>query len=479
MISTVGFPLAVSKMVSEKIAHNQYKGARRVFNMSFAALGIIGGLSSIFLFLGADWLIDVSGWTEDSYYSIMAIALAPFFVAISSSFRGFFQGFQRMKPTAVSQIIEQVVRVIIGVALSYYLTVQFGVAYGVAGAVFGATIGGAVSALFLSVLYRLFRKQNQGLLTSGDEAEETKKLFKRLLLIVIPVTFTSAIVSFYSTLDSLMYMSGLTNIGIDQYTATSMFGEFSNAISIINIPLVISGTLSVALVPAISSSFAQKAKGAIKHQTEVAIKIIVLVALPICIGMAVLADGIYPLLYRSSDYGGSEMLRVLALGTILIMLSNVFQSILQSIDHFNIPLRNLAFATVVRVAGNYFLLQIPELNIMGLAISSILTYLLLAILNFYYLRKYTKVSVHIKQIIVKPMIAVAVMGLTTWGFYILVSGFIGSSIATILAIIVGSAVYTVVIIAVNGITDEELRYIPGKKVFIPVYKKIKSIRRKI
>ena len=127
MISTIGLPVAISKMVSENIAKNEYATAHRVFKISLAILILMGVASSIFLFFGAEWIIETANWTAESYPAIVAIALSPFFISICAAYRGFFQGFQIMTPTAISQIVEQIIRVFLGVLLCWVFASSFGI----------------------------------------------------------------------------------------------------------------------------------------------------------------------------------------------------------------------------------------------------------------------------------------------------------------------------------------------------------------
>ena len=60
MVSTVGFPVAVSKMISENVAIGDFRAVTNVFKVSLLTLFVLGGLSSLFLFLGASWLIRVT-----------------------------------------------------------------------------------------------------------------------------------------------------------------------------------------------------------------------------------------------------------------------------------------------------------------------------------------------------------------------------------------------------------------------------------
>jgi len=148
-ISITGFPAAVSKLISEKLANEDIGGANRIFRVSLAMLISIGLFSSAFLFFGAHYIIELLDWPRDSYYSIVGLSMAPLFVSIMSAFRGYFQGMQLMVPTAISQIVEQIGRVVIGVGLSYY-TISMGIGYAAGAASFGASAG---SILGVTITY--------------------------------------------------------------------------------------------------------------------------------------------------------------------------------------------------------------------------------------------------------------------------------------------------------------------------------------
>jgi stage V sporulation protein B len=102
-ISSAGIPVALSILVAEKRAISDFYGAKRVFKVALSQMIIIGVLATIILYYGAGWLIE-DNLIRDSraYYSIIALVPSVIFVTIIASFRGYFQGFQIMKPTAIS-----------------------------------------------------------------------------------------------------------------------------------------------------------------------------------------------------------------------------------------------------------------------------------------------------------------------------------------------------------------------------------------
>ena len=148
----------------------------------------------------------------EAYYSIIAISIAPFFVALTSAYRGFFQGMQAMSYSAVSQIVDQMVRVGSGIALAYILTVNFGVSAGAAGATFGASAGAAAAFIFLMFSFIFFKRKQRPLIKQSQNMPNTstKSILKSLVLIAIPVAFAglvSTIMELINTATCLLYTS--------------------------------------------------------------------------------------------------------------------------------------------------------------------------------------------------------------------------------------------------------------------------------
>lgn len=482
MVSTVGVPVAISKMISESLAADDYRRVQSVFKISSRLLVIVGGLATAFLLFGGRWLIGVAGWEEETYAALMAIAPLPLIISICSTFRGYFQGFQIMIPTAVSQIFEQLVRVVAGTLLCW-LCISRGLGVGMAsgGAVMGSTLGGVVAVVILLFFYRSFRPEVVEKLALQPEmaAPKDKTILKRLVLIAIPVTLTSAIVAVFSLIDSMIYVGRLGVAGVDGVTATSMWGDLANADTLINIPLVVSGNLGVAMIPAISQSFAVRDRRGVREKIDVAIRVILLVALPICFGLSALAQPIFDTLFPASPYGPG-ILSTYAFATIFMMLSNTFQSILQSIDRFRVPLINLGAAVIIRFLTAYIFMAIPALNIYGIVLSNIITFAFLTVVNYYFVKEFTKIKMDWKKAAAKPLFASVIMAFAVVGVYTLLKlplgDFIYTRIGAFLAIIVGLVVgigsYGIIMILIGGISEEEIAFIPMGGRVLPVYRRL-------
>ena len=116
-ISSIGVPNAISKLVSERIAMGDHKGAYRIFKIAFATFAMIGLVGSLLLFLGAHTIATYWLQIPEAEMTLVALSPAIFFVAISSVMRGYFNARQNIKATARSQTIEQIFKTALTIIL--------------------------------------------------------------------------------------------------------------------------------------------------------------------------------------------------------------------------------------------------------------------------------------------------------------------------------------------------------------------------
>ncbi|WP_303862928.1 polysaccharide biosynthesis protein [Alkalibaculum bacchi] len=467
-VSIVGIPVAISKMIAERASVKNYYGVYNVFKLSMILLIVIGSVSSTFLYFGANWIIQLADWDEGTYYAIIGLAAAPFFVSIMCAIRGFFQGMQMMTPSAISQIIESFVRVIFGIGLCIYLTSQYGQAQGAGGASAGASIAAAATTIFLLFAMNVFLKDFKRPIEKSKKKfkrESYRALLKRLVNIAVPVTLASAFVSLFGLINSFTYVSRLGVAGIDQKMATILFGDFGLGQTMINVPLTFSSAMSLTLVPAISTSFAIKNMESIRHKTELGIRTMLLISLPCAVGLSIYSQPIFDLLFPSAHNGGA-ILRYLAYSVVFIMVGNILQSVLQALDKFRIPVFNLFIALIVKFVLNYILMAIPSINIYGMVISNIGAFAVTSILNYIAIKRTVNIQINVSQTIIKPLIASGIMGAFGVYIYNLFSNFLPNSINVLIAIVLCVIVYFTVLVLIKGITKGELALMPGGKKII-------------
>lgn len=458
-ISTAGFPVAIAKLVSEKRAIGNHKGAHKVFRVAFLGMAMAGLLTAIFVAVGARKIVYRWG-NEDAYYSLIALVPALFFVPIMSAFRGYFQGRQNMTPTALSQISEQFFRVIIGLALTYYL-LDMGLPIAAGGASFGGSIGAFAGALTMFIMFLLKRPEVQKELSiSVGEEDRVETIIKDLLIIAIPITIGAAIVPIMNSIDAFLVFRRLSNIGFSKKEANVLFGQLTgHAQTLINLPLIFSTALSMSLVPTISMANTRKNYGEIRETTSSSIRITLLIGLPAALGLFILAEPIIGLLYYKLSpeeiLNTSEILAILSFGIIFLTLVQSLTAILQGLGKPMVPVINLALGAGAKVVLTYILTGIRTINVKGAAISTVVTYLIAALLDLIAVKKYTRLKLDIKETILKPLLSSIGMAIVAKISYLNFISIFGNKLATIMAIILAGIVYFILLFVTGSITYED------------------------
>ena len=470
-ISTAGFPIAISKMVSERRAVGNYKGAHRVFTITLKILLVLGLLTFSVFFFGAKVIVTALN-NPDAYYSMIALSPALLFVPVMAAYRGYFQGRNNMTPTAISQIIEQSARVGFGLVLAYMLMPK-GLAYAAAGGSFGATAGAIFGMAFILFVYYINKpKIDKELLTSGEFEEESyKEIIKSMLTIALPIIIGASVMPIMNMIDVSMVISRLMDSGYTQSQANSLYGQLTGmAATLINLPQVITMSIAMSIVPVISQAYALKDMDSVKENANLSVRVAVLLGLPSGVGLMVLATPIMQLLYPNEPSSVGQILFFMSLGVVFLSLIQTLTGILQGLGKSQIPVMNLFIAAIFKLICTYTLTAIPSFNVKGAAIGTVLAYMIAAGLDIYWVIRLLKIKFDIKNLLIKPLITAAIMGVVAKVGHIVLLPRVGNSLATVIAIVLAMVVYLVVLILIGGITKEEIEKLPKGKTlskFIP------------
>lgn len=442
-LSSAGIPIAVSKLVSENLAHRDFAGINKVFGVSLVFITAVSGITSVLLMQSAHYLSDRVLHDTRAYYSIAAIAPAVFFVGIMSVFRGYFQGFQEMVPTAVSQVIEQFTRVVT-VLVGAYVFLPRGVEFAAAAATFGAVTGSAAGAMFLGGLYFLkpFYSVTPVGYISGfrGNSEGTLRILRRLVILALPISLGGLVLPVMQTLDALTVPGRLQLAGYSVQRATQLYGELTGgAVTLINLPTVITISLAASLVPAISRYLECSNYRGIQRQTASAMQITVLVCLPAAVGLAVLAAPISDLLYDCPEAG--LPLAFIAPAALLLGLHQTSAGILQGMGKTLLPVLNLVLGALTKFACNYTLTAMPSIGIIGAALGTVLGFLVSSYLNVLFIRRFTGWSPDYRSLLLRPALAATIMAVAVYFSYSQSRLVLGGNLATVISIVAGAAVY--------------------------------------
>lgn len=470
IIATAGLPVAISKMVSERIAIGDYINAHRVYKVSLKIMLAMGITGFAICFFGSNLIATAMG-NSGGAASLRAISPALLTAPIVASFRGYSQGQQRMMPTGASEVMEQLLRAVAGLGLSYYfLHTVSGLEKPAAGATFGASAG-SIGALILLLAVFLFDSQmrREHLIKSIKKEESTRSLFKQLFKIAIPITIGSSILPLMMIIDLWLVMNRLQATGWSHQESRRFYGLISGFCDpLIGFPQVFTIAVAVSLVPAISASFARNDDAGLHKNVQVGIKTSMIITFPCMIGLIVLAKPILLMLYPAKPHDAQLAvitLQVMSFGVVCLSVLRTFSSVLQGIGHPNIPVVNLSIGVLCKFVLTYFLVGVPSININGAAAGNVAAYLVTAILNYYSVHKLTGTKINMIDTFIKPMLASLVMGAAALATYKFVFSLINkNSVSTLIAIIVAVVAYGISIFAIRCLGPDEIRMMPkGEK----------------
>lgn len=480
-ISTAGLPVALSKTISEANALGRRNQVERVFRVAFSTFLTLGLVSFFCMTVLAGPLAEYAISNPKAVYCIMALAPSVLCVCVMSSFRGYFQGHFNMMPTGVSQIIEAGSKLLVGLALAMFCMKQFGEAFGSVGAIIGVSFGSVVALVFIIFLFLKNRRQNRRQKSqSADKPEPAGVILSNLLKLAIPITLGSAATSIVTLIDTKLVMSQLTAIfhsvdglalaadgtGAALDAARSLYGIYSKTMSIYNLPFSMMVPLTACIIPAVSAALARRDRREAQKVSESALRVGLLLALPMGMGLCALGGPIMGLLFPRIDTAvAGPLLSVLGIASIFVALQLLCNSILQANGMVNLPIVAVVIGGFVKIAVNYTLVGNPAIRINGAPVGTLCCFLVVDILEMLIIRRAIPQPPSFLRALLKPLAAALVMAAAAWASYGLLNRFLGNALSTVGAIGVGVIIYLILVLALRAISPDDLALMPkGDKI---------------
>lgn len=453
VVATMGLPTAIAKLVAEEAARDNMEGAYRIFRVALTYLAISGSIFSVIPFLLPIHLLQRFLPNPGAYYSFLALTPATVIVAICSGFRGFFQGLQRMGPTATSQAVEQITRFSAGLLLANLLLPR-GVQFATAGVSIGVVAGEAAGLAIMFSIYCRSRPRLPVRLPRRQESLLT--ITRRLFALGVPITMTRFVATALFSVEALLIPQRLVAAGIGVDKATALYGQLSGiAETLLYTPSIVTISLATALLPAVADALAQKNHQVIRFRTQEAFRLTLLVGLPFVVIFLVLPRQLAGIIFGYPAAG--DTLLVMAIGGIFLYLVQTSTGILQGLGRPLLPFKNLVISSIVKLAGIYYLTALPALNIRGTAASLAIQYILMACLNLSDLHKVSGISLNLKEVLVKPALCAGVMGLVVyWLRQVLFAHPVSPALALITTVGAGCAAYGVGLILTGSLRREDI-----------------------
>lgn len=484
LISSYSIPMAISKLMAERIARKQYKNANRLFKGALVYACVVGGVAALFAWFGGRLLLPAGG--ENAVLALKMLAPTIFFCAILGVLRGYFQAHNTMVPTSISQIIEQLINAIVSVGAAWLFIEWFAgneteeAIYGAAGGTLGTGAGVVAGLLFMFFVFMVNRKEIQRRIDNDYtvEVESYKEIFRTILMMVTPVIFSTCIYNLSSYLDQSFFAPLMMTNGWKADDITIQYGIFSGQYMVmINIPIALANAASTAVLPSVSGNFAVGDVEGARHKINEAIQMTMFLCIPAAVGMCVLADPIMHLLFPSTTALAGKLLMAGAVSVIFYSLSTITNGVLQGIGKPSLPVRHAALSLVINVAVLAVLTKFTPLGIYSVMIATIAYSLAMCILNGRSVTKHLDYHMDVSNMFLRPLAAAVLMGGAAVVVYYGLHRVISSNVICLLpAILVAVVVYGLGYLYIAHPSKELLRRFPGGNYLVKIAVKLKVYR---
>lgn len=514
MLATAGFPIAISRMVSESVANGRYKDVKKIHRIS-VPIFIVTGCVCFLLMIGGSFIYVNLIKTPNAIFAILALAPTVLFGCLMSIYRGYFEGMRNMVPTAISEIIEATFKLFVGLAMAY-LTIRFGInqyettgyvlgmkctsltqatsyimPIAVGAAITGISLGGVMGFIYLYVHYR---RNGDGItkaeLAGSPAPRSDRETIKIMVRTAIPVGMGAILLSITDVIDTSLVQSRIYDIMqtnpdalLNIYgtllpdsvyyageTHTYLFGCYGYSLTLTMLITSLTQVFGSSALPSVTAAWTSKNKAKLKQSLETVLRITLIVTIPSGIGLSVLSEPILGLIYSSPNVSNeveiaSKVLTTMGIAIIFVGTSTPICSMLQAVGRVDLPLKLMAVGVTAKIITNYVLVGIPEINIQGAPIGTFVCYMFISVVGIFLLCRYTKIVPNFMSILIKPLLAAVVCGVAAFVSYHLFDYFINGKIATMLAVVIAVIVYIFCLFLFKGIQKDDILQMPkGAKI---------------
>ena len=508
-LATVGFPVAVSRLVSENYAKDRFDDVQQVHKVSkpfFLVMGIV-----CFLLMTVGSFAYVSELGINQPYALPALlVLAPtiLFGCLVSVYRGYYEGMRNMTPTAISEVVEAVSKIAIGVVLSYVVVsvgesqytssgTIFGMAFrsrekafsalvsiSVASSIFGITMGSFLAFLYLRIRFALHKGDIPADYCINSCVPLSKKeTFRKMADIAIPVGIGALVMSLSGSIDSFVIQrvilgmaqskpyelmsefNGKLNTALAEGSIhTCIWGYYTASLTLVSIVIAVTQVFGTSALPNVTASYTKGNREELKQSINAVFRLTTMVTFPCAIGLSVLSGPILSLVYSGNaniSVFGAQVLQVLGISVLFMGTITPVCSMLQGIGKFKSSMSVYILGTVIKILVSYFFARNIEINIVGAAIGSLVSNFLMCVIAVFILVRNTKIMPDFVSVALKPMLSAVVCGVGAYLIYYQLH------INLLISIVISAIIYLIMLFILHTFTENEVLMLPnGKKIVI-------------
>lgn len=482
IISSYSLPVAVSKLVSAKIAKGQYRNAQKIYHGALLFATLTGGATCLLVSFCADSLAGTIMNLPKSAIALRMLGPTLLIVALMGVMRGYFQGLGTMMPTAISQLVEQIVNAVISVVAGVYLfeyggkvaaillDEEYQPAWGAAGGTLG-TGAGALAGLIILFIMMMMHSKVMNKNVSRDDTDRTESfgtVFRFLVITILPVILSTTIYNISDVLDQSIFNYVMDMKGRSALKA-EYWGMYATKYRVLtNVPIALANALCSSMMPSLTACIERGERKLARHKVAIATRFCMIISIPCAVGLAVLGKPIIRMLFDGEYEMPAMLLRVGSVAVVLYSLSTLSNGVLQGIDKMRIPVRNAAIALVLHLGVLYLTISVLDMKLYGVVLSCVTFALIMCILNWLSIKKYLRYNQEIARTFVIPLLASLIMGVIVYLVYYFVSKSAADIPSVIVAVVIGVPVYFVSLLLLKGVRESEIRSFPGGAFFVSV-----------
>ena len=504
-LATAGFPVAISRTASEWLARKRYRDVRRLHALSVPIFLLLGALACAFMLLAAPpFLSFINRGDQNALAAVYTLAPAVFFGSLSAVYRGYYEGLGDMRPTAFSEVAEAVCKLVIGLSASCFVMHRAMEEYSAAGTVFGSpvtseeyarsaalpwaaaaallgvTVGSVISFLVLWLTYRL---RGDGItreqLARAPAPARRKTIVAALVRTAVPVALGALAVNLSSLVDTAFLQNRMNALMqtdaetlLSQYGSflrpediaqgrvpTALFGCYTNALTLFTIVPAMTQAFGISALPNVTAAWAGGSRVKLEHSVENVLRISALVTMPAGLALSVLADPIARLLGYNPISG--RILVLLGLGAVFAAVNVPINSLLQAVGRIDLPVKLLCTGLVIKVGLNYVLTGIPEINVMGAGVGTLVCYFFLAFFGLAALGRETGLHMRLFRLFGKPLLCACLAAAAGWQTAALAHRLWPGRLEALPAMAVFLLVYGICVLLFRVLRRSDINALPG------------------
>ena len=359
IVSTAGIPGAISKQIAHYNALNEYSTGNKLFKQGLKIMALTGIITAALMYFAAPAIAQIFGDGDPHLIPVLkALSAALLIIPVMSISRGYFQGYNQMAPSAISQFVEQVGRVLYMLAATFVIMkVQKGSYVGaVVQSTFAAFIGAVCGLVILGVYFvkQLPRLQKLARGSRTNNQAEQQNFFFEIWGQALPFIILDAGIIIFQLFDQATFDFMMkTFYRLSKETLDSLYALFSfNANKLIMITVSLATSMSVTAVPLLSAAFSRRDRQNVRVQIANTLQLFLLVMIPASLGMYAVARPLYILFY-GYDRIGIYVLQFNSIVAILMGLFTVLSSILQGVYQNRLAIRYFLVGLIAKMIMQY------------------------------------------------------------------------------------------------------------------------------